>query len=412
MTFELFLAKRYIKAKKKQVFISLNTFLSMAGVTMGVMVLTVVIAVMAGAESYMRDHILSMEPHIIVTRTFGPFKEYRKVLKTISETAEVSEAYPFVYGQVMLRSPKGISGAILKGIDPASSKRQLLSGDKVLLQERLKKSGLDSSKKLILPKIIIGKQLAEDLKVTTGDRVTMVSPRGFASPMEHVPGMRQLEVAGIFESGLYEYDKTMIYTHMEDAQQILDMKEMITGIEVWIENLYDAKAVGDRIAERSGYLYRARDWMRSNRNLFLSLKIQKVVMFIILTLIILVAAFNIASTLVMEVMEKTRDIAILKAMGATHKSIRTVFVIIGTVIGSIGTIIGTGLGFALCFLLKRYQFIDLPEKVYYFTRLPVKIEFWDVFLIMLAAMAICFFATLYPAYKAAKYHPVDGIRYG
>jgi len=242
--------------------------------------------------------------------------------------------------------------------------------------------------------------------------VYLLSPRGMISPIGHVPVMRRFRVAGIFESGFYEYDQTLAYIHLQEAQQLLRMGDAVTGVGIRVKDIYKADQVAEKVVATLGFPYWARDWMQMNKNLFSALKLEKKAMFIILTLIVLVAAFNIASTLIMMVMQKTKDIAILKAMGATDQSIRKIFIFKGMVIGCVGTLTGLCLGFLGCFFLKRYKFIELPGDVYYFTTLPVKLEFLDVFLIASAAMLICFLATLYPARQASKLNPVEAIRYG
>jgi lipoprotein-releasing system permease protein len=211
---------------------------------------------------------------------------------------------------------------------------------------------------------------------------------------------------------MYEYDTTMAYIHLEDAQKIMHMVDDVTGIEARVTDVYDVNNIGKRITSELGFPYWSKNWIQMNQNMFSALELEKKVMFIILTLIVLVAAFNIASTLIMMVMSKTKDIAILKAMGATDKSIRKIFVYNGIVIGSIGTFLGTCLGSILCAVLKRYKFIELPGDVYYFTTLPVSLEALDLFFIVSAAMVICFLATLYPAYQASKLNPIEAIRYG
>jgi len=224
--------------------------------------------------------------------------------------------------------------------------------------------------------------------------------------------MKRFQVSDIFESGMYEYDGSLAFIHLEDAQKILRMGDSVTGIEVRVKDIYKAGDIAEKIVSELGFPYWARDWTQMNQNLFAALKLEKTVMFIILALIILVAAFNIASTLIMMVMEKTRDIAILKAMGATDKSIGKIFVIKGVVIGAIGTFIGVTLVFVLCKLLEKYKFIELPGDVYYITTLPVRMELLDIVLIATAAIVICFLATLYPARQASKLNPVEAIRYG
>jgi len=232
-------------------------------------------------------------------------------------------------------------------------------------------------------------------------------------PTGHVPAMKAFRVTGYFESGMYEYDQTFAYIHLHDAQRLLRMGDAVTGLEIRTRDIYQAREVADAIVARLGSAYYARDWMQMNRNLFKALKLERRVMFIILTLIVLVAAFNIASSLIMMVMGKTKDIAILKAMGATSRSIRKIFIFNGMVIGVFGTGIGLVLGIILCSLLKRYNIHELTGDIYYFTtRLPVKMEVFDVASIVIAALVICFFATLYPAHQASKQNPVEAIRYG
>jgi lipoprotein-releasing system permease protein len=224
--------------------------------------------------------------------------------------------------------------------------------------------------------------------------------------------MKRFKVAGLFESGMYEYDKSLAYIHLNEAQKILRMGDSVTGIEVRVNDIYDASNIAETIAAGLGFPYWAKDWMRMNRNLFSALKLEKTVMFIILALIVLVAAFNIASTLIMMVMGKTRDIAILKAMGATDSSIRKIFIFKGMIIGFVGTALGVCMGFILCKLLEKYKFIELPGDVYYISTLPVRLESSMVFLIAAASMMICFIATLYPAHQASRLNPVEAIRYG
>jgi lipoprotein-releasing system permease protein len=405
MAFEFFIGSRYLRAKRKQVFISLITLLSVAGVTVGVMALIVVIAVMSGFEADLKDRILGVESHLVVLR-HGPFTEYRSVLEKVDDTAGVVAATPFVYSQVMLRTASGASGAVLRGIDPESAGRVIRNIKPEVLAAMARSEG-DAA-----PAIVLGKELARSLGVVRGDSLYVISPRGFLSPAGHVPAMKRFTVAGLFASGMYEYDGSLAYVSLAEAQRLLRMGDAVTGIEVRVDDIYRAGKIGKTISNLLGFPYWTRDWMQMNRNLFSALKLEKTVMFIILVLIVLVAAFNIASTLIMMVMEKTRDIAILKAMGASNKSIRRIFVFNGMIIGTVGTVLGVSLGFLACFLLDRYKFIELPGDVYYITTLPVRLEMLDVALIAAAALVICFLATLYPARQAARMDPVEAIRYG
>jgi lipoprotein-releasing system permease protein len=411
MSFEYFIGRRYLKTKQTNLFISLITILSIAGVTLGVTALIIVIAVMAGFESDLKSRILSVESHILVLRHGGAMDHNADTLAAINQIEGVASSMPYIFTQVMLRSSAGISGAVLRGIDPLSAGEMIqnLPAEKLIQNQPPLQ---DSPPSPLIPGIILGKELARNLRVIKGDIVYVISPKGMVSPVGHIPSMKRFKVVALFESGMYEFDGSFAFIKLVEAQKILRLKNAISGIDVRVEDVYKAARIKEMIVEKLGFPFWARDWMQMNRNLFSALKLEKTVMFIILTLIVLVAAFNIASSLIMMVMQKTRDIAILKTMGATDRSIRKIFVFKGILIGSIGTSLGVILGFTLCYLLKRYKFIDLPSDVYYITTLPVQLEALDVILIASAAMIICFIATIYPAHQASKLNPVDAIRYG
>ena len=410
MSFEYFIGGRYLRAKQKETFISFITMLSIAGVTVGVMALIVVIAVMAGFESDLKNRILGIESHVVIMRHVGPFSDYHKILSRVVNTKGVEAATPFIYTQIMLRSSSGVSGAVLRGIDPESAGRviKVLDNSALLKIKKMHQGKATGS----VPGVILGKELARNLGLGVGDVVYLISSRGMISPMGYLPAMKRFQVAGLFESGMYEYDGSLVYIHFRDAQKILHLEDSVTGIEVRVNDIYNARHISDKIIADVGFPYWARDWMQMNHNLFSALKLEKTVMFIILALIVLVAAFNIASTLIMMVMGKTKDIAILKAMGAMDGSIRKIFIFKGMVIGFMGTTLGVCLGFIMCKLLEKYKFIELPGDVYYISTLPVRLEALDVFIIAVAAMVICFIATLYPARQASKLNPVEAIRYG
>ncbi len=411
MSFEYFIGGRYLRAKQKETFISLITILSVAGVTVGVMALIVVIAVMAGFESDLKERILGVESHIVLMRHDGSFSGYKEISKQINELHGVEAATPFIYSQIMLRSSTGVSGAVLRGIDPESAGSVIKILNNSILQN-LKQIQRKENSKTSVPGIILGKELARNLGVLKGDAVYLISSRGMISPIGYLPAMKRFEVVGLFESSMYEYDGSLVYIDLKDAQKMLNMKGSVTGIEVRVDDIYNARNIAKKIVSELGFPYWARDWMRMNHNLFSALKLEKTVMFIILALIVLVAAFNIASTLIMMVMGKTKDIAILKAMGAMDSSIRKIFIYKGMIIGAVGTSLGVCLGFIICKLLEKYKFIQLPGDVYYISTLPVRLEALDVFMIASAAMVICFLATLYPASQASKLNPIEAIRYG
>ncbi len=407
MSLEFFIAGRYLRAKRKEGFISLITFFSIAGVAVGVMALVIVIAVMSGSETDFRKRILGVEPHILVMTRSGHLYDYKNTIKRISRIKGVKAVSPIVFAQTMIRTSRGMSGAVIRGIEPENN-FSLIRGFSV---EDLKNKLVTSEKNGHLPGIILGKELALHLGVVTGDRVVLMAPNGMISPVGHIPALQRFRVTGIFESGMYEYDNSLAYVHLNEAEKLMGMRGGVSALGVWVDDVFSAGEVKKSILSFLKYPFYAKDWMEINKSLFSALKLEKTAMFIILSLIILVAAFNIASALIMMVMEKSRDIAVLKAMGATDMIIRKIFMIQGLVIGFLGTFTGTAAGIAACWILKKYKFIKLPAA-YPFSTLPVQLEFTDVFFISIAAMALCFIATIYPSFKASATNPVEALRYG
>ncbi len=407
MAVEFFIGRRYLRSKQKQAFISLITILSIAGVTVGVMALIIVIAVMAGFESDLKERMISVESHLVLQRHLAPFTEYEQILNTVIAEPGVEAATPFVLSQIMLRAATGVSGGLLRGVDLASATDVIQHLQTDLLASHMAKRETNPD---LPPGLLLGKELAGNLGIAVGDTVHLISPRGMISPIGHVPAMKRFQVVGLFESGLYEYDAALAFVSLEDAQKMLRMQGAVTGIEIRVTDIYNVQKIREQLIEKLGFPYWAKDWMQKNSNLFSALKLEKTVMFIILALIVMVAAFNIASSLIMMVMEKKKDIAILRTMGATNQQIRRIFVFKGMAIGAIGTSLGAVLGIALCGLLARYRFIELPSDVYYITTLPVQLQWLDVLSIALAALGICFLATIYPARQASKLDPVEAIR--
>lgn len=407
--FEIFIGSRYMRSPRQSAFISLITFLSITGVALGVATLIVVLAVMTGYEKELTARILGVESHVRVMRYGGPITNYRPFIDRIRKIAGVRSAAPFVYGQVMLRSSSGVAGAVLRGIDPTEEADRMAAFDADALNRLKDRPGADRPG---IPDMVLGRELAEKLKVSPGDVIFLTAARRTGNRTAKIPSSKRVRVAGSFEIGMYEFDATLAYMDLRDAQRILGMGYAVTGIEVMVDVVDKADIVSRAIQDDFGFPFSARDWKRQNRNLFSMLKLQKVVLFIILTLIILVAAFNIASALIMMVIEKTKDIAILRAMGATTGSIRNIFVFKGMVIGSAGTLIGLGTGFVLCFLLKAYPIIEIPGDVYYLNTLPISLQAFDTLAIAGAALLISYLSTLYPARQAANLDPVEGFRYG
>lgn len=408
LMFELFLGVRYLKAKRKQVFISVITVISVLGVMVGVMALVVVLSVMNGFRDDLMKKILGVNSHLLVHKYGGPFEEYEKVREKIGKVEGVVASTPFIYSQVMINNSGNAAGALLRGVDPGSA-------GKVVSVERMIKNtkSLTSLNRTSdgLPAIIIGIELSKRIGVYLGNILSVVSPEGKLTPLGRVPNTRKYKVTAIFESGMYEYDATMVFVSLKEAQDFLGVGDRVTGLEVRVEDIYESDKIAERIQEDLGYPFYTKDWKAMNSSFFAALKLEKVTMFVILTMIVLVGALNIIGTLVMVVMEKMRDIAILRAMGASAKSIMAVFMLQGSLVGLVGTAAGLLSGLGICHLLAKYEFIDLPAGVYYISKLPVLVEIRDVGFVALASLAICFLATLYPAWYASKLNPVEAIRY-
>ena len=411
MGFEYFIGGRYLRARQKQAFITLITLLSMAGITVGVMALIVVIGVMKGFEDDLRSRILGGQSHVVVKSEDRAVAGYQQIVREVEKIDGVEAATPFIDVQGVLRSRYSISPAKIKGIDPATAGQVIKTLQDVSLPDDTGLTGRQGAPAK-LPAIVLAQELAKNLGVKEGDIVSLISPGKSSSQVFQVPVMKQFEVSGFFISGLYEYDNSFAYIHLMDAQKVLHLGDSVTGIEVRVENIYKASKIAQRIDAELGLPYRAQDWMQLNQSLFKAMKTERRVMFIILTLTILVATFSIASTLIMLVLGKTRDIAILKAMGATNKSIRKIFVFNGMVIGLIGTFLGLSLGLLLSTILKHYDISHLTGGIYYLINsVPVKLDVLDIMAIIAATLVICFLATLYPAHQAAKINPVDSIRF-
>ena len=408
--FEFFIGARYLRSRQKTAFVSLITFLSIVGVTVGVMTLMVVIAVMTGYEHALVSRILGVESHVLVFRYGGAIPDHQTVVDRIRKVPGVKHAAPFIFSQAMLRSKAGISGAVLRGIDP---KREADANVPFTHWPMDRLASVISDKSgTVVPGIVIGKELAQELRVEEGDLIFLTIARAPKNRAGIMPFIDRFRVIGIFDTGMHEFDASMAYVSLTEAQRLTEMDEKATGIEIRLADVDATDRVSEEILRELGFPYRVRNWKQLNANLFSMLMLQKTVLFIILTLIILVAAFNIASALIMTVSEKVRDIAILRAMGARKKNIRTVFVIKGMSIGIIGTSLGLALGFLLCRILETYPFIKIPGDVYFLFTLPVKIEWLDIGIIAFSALFICFISTLYPAWKASRMDPVEGIRYG
>ncbi|MCK5680013.1 lipoprotein-releasing ABC transporter permease subunit [bacterium] len=409
MKFELFVALRHLLARRKQVFISLISLISILGIALGVMALVVVIAVMSGFEKELKKKILGHTAHIMVMKHGGAIKEYEKLTKTILSFPEVKEAAPFILNQAMLTHGRQVSGVGVRGIDQSHDPLRKKLNKMLVSGQYFSKPKPNYNQ---TPEIILGSELAKNLGVRPGSKIRLVAASGTPTPLGLIPRMQNFNVIGTYTSGMYQYDSALAYTTLEAAQKFFALPGQVSGISVEVENIYESGEIAKKIQQELAYPYWARDWISMNRNLFAALKLERVTMFIILALIIMVAAFNIISTLIMVVMEKHKEIAILKTMGLSAIRVMRIFVWEGMIIGFAGTVIGLVGSLLLCEILKRYDFITLPGDVYYFeTSLPVDLQFFHLAATAALSLLLAFIATLYPSYRASRLLPAEALRY-
>ncbi|MFH1861842.1 MAG: lipoprotein-releasing ABC transporter permease subunit, partial [bacterium] len=406
---ELFIATRYLRSKRRTGFISLIGYISIAGVTIGVAALIIVLSVMNGFETEVRQRIIGADAHI----RLGTYHEtgianWEGIAEKIRDLDHITGISPYIMEKGMIREGNQTEGVIVRGIDPTTVAevsdlpQQITYGG--LHLERRDVTGKDN-----LPGIVLGRFLADRLYATLGDTVILFSP-GAAGPFSQ-PRAKQFHVAGIFTTGLYEYDDVFAYIAIPEAQDLFRLLDKVTGLDIKLDDLEKAAQVKEAILERLGHPYFPRTWFEMHRNLFSWMKIEKWMTFIMLSLIIVVAAFNIISSLTMVVMEKKKDIGILKSMGATKAGIRRIFLYEGLIVGGLGTFLGTLLGWGLCSLQQEYHFFALPPDVYFLSELPILMQVSDFIIIAFAAVSLCLLASIYPAYQAASLVPVEAIRY-
>jgi lipoprotein-releasing system permease protein len=411
MTLEWQIAIRYLTSKRRSGVISVIGLIAIGGVFVGVAALVIVMSVMSGLQRDLRDKILTNTPHLLIQKyNSQPISDYQKVIETLRRTPGITGAAPFIYTEGIIGHGRGRNeGAVIRGVDPnledhvSDAHRQIASGRYDLLQ----------SPDEPYPKIVIGYLLADRLGAFPGDTLTLTTPEAATvSPLHGmVPKLQKFILAGTFKSGLFEYDSKFVYASLPAIQEYLEAGDIAYGISARVSDIWDARDIGERAVAQLDGPYYATTWIELNQPLFSALKLEKRAMFIILVLIVLVAAFNIISTLTMIVMDKTKEIGILRSMGMQSRGIRRIFVYQGALIGVVGTGLGLLVGLAAAFLLARYRFISLPGDVYFIDTLPVSIEPFNLSLIVGASLVICLIATLYPAIQAARMTPVDAIRY-
>jgi len=406
MSYELLISMRYLKAKRKHVFISVISFISVGGVALGVAALIITLSIMNGFQIDIKKKIVGNSSDIVVLdqRNTG-IENVNELRGKIETDGSVIATAPFVFTQVMLKYRDSSSGATLKGIEPGLT-------EKVLdVHRNMKEGDLGglAQEPESFPGIVLGCELAKNLGVSMGRTVLVMSPSASATHLGFIPKIKRFKVIGIFDSGMYEYNNNLGYVSLGVAQELLGMGDCVSGIEVRVKDMFRAKQDASRIQDNLGFPYWVRSWIDTNWNLFSALKLEKFILAIILVLIILVAMFNILSTLIMMTLEKTRDIGILKAIGSRNFDIMKIFVFQGGIIGFFGTVIGAAAGWTVCRLLDRYEFIKLPADVYYLNTIPVIMQAGDIIAVCLGAMAISLIATIYPARQASKLDPCEAI---
>ena len=408
LPFEVFLALRYLRARGHRTNLSLFVWIGVGGVFLGVSALIVVLAVMTGFQDGIRDRIIAANPHILIFEGGGRgMRDAPALLDRVRDVPGVRSAAPFVMQQALFTvSGGGATGGLVRGVDIASEsvRKDLARQIKMGSLEPLGRSGGE-------PAIVLGRELARTLGVIPGESVTVISPQGALTAVGMVPKMRRFTVAGTFEVGMYEYDSSLAYVSLGAAQEFAGLGDRVTGIEVKLRDPFEAKTVARAITQRLGFPYLLRDWMEMNRNLFNALQLEKLALFIIVTIIVLVAAFAIIGHLILLVAEKRKEIGILKAMGAPAGSVGAVFLSVGMLIGLVGTAAGSAVGLGLIWVQNTYRIIRLAGDVYQIDYLPMKLTWSDFGLIIGATLLISFAFTLLPARRAARLDPVEVLRY-
>mgnify|MGYP001379062653 FL=1 len=408
VSFEVYVATRYLIARRKQAFISLISVISTLGVTLGVLALVVAVALMTGLQRELRDRIVGSAAHVYVWKVAeGGYQDYRAEAALMSTVPHVVSSAPSIIGKALARTRSGEAFITVKGVDPELEKEVTEVAQAVYEGSFFDRNIIDDP---LLDGVVIGEGVAENLGVSVGGEITLVTPNGTLSPMGMISRPRRLQVIGIFSLGLYEYDNAYGFVTLDSAKRLL-AKDQVQMMELRVDDIYMSRQVAAAVEDNLGDSYLTLDWSEMNESLFSALWLEKIAISITIGLIVMVAALNIVASLVLLVMEKSRDIAILKTMGAGRSSIMKIFMLQGLIIGSVGTTIGAVAGYVLSTILDRYRLIRLDMEVYQIPYLPFTIELTDFFLIIVAALLICFLATIYPSQQASKLDPAEALRY-
>jgi len=425
LRYEFLIGLRYLRARRRERFVSLIAIISLAGITIGTFTLSVALSVMSGFEKDLRGRLLAFTPQITVERADGGVWNPGDLEKKIAAMPGVVAAAPFVTSQVMAVSstdsgaPGLVSGGILRGVQPHDNavlkelKDTLEDGTLTDLETTHPVTIFDKGVKRVvqLPGAILGKSLAFDLGVRPGDAVILISPASLGAGIGP-PRLKRFVVTGFFHSGMYDFDSTLVFVALKDGRALLaDDASLESGLELRLANMFDAPQIRDQIAAMAGPDYEVKDWTTANAPLFSALALEKFTYFMVLLLIVLVAAFNIIATLVMVVMERRKEIAIVRTMGARAGSVASIFLCEGAALGVIGTILGVGAGFATSFLIGKYHLIHLPADMFMVSAVPVMINPWNFVVVAAATILLCLAAAIYPALQAARLSPVEVIRY-
>jgi lipoprotein-releasing system permease protein len=415
MRFELFIAARYLRAKRRQAVVGVITAISIAGVAAGVAALIIALAITNGMRTDLQNRLLGSTSHVDLMRTAGDgIRNWRPMVARLAKLPHVVADAPGLYGQVLISRGARSGGLLLKGIIPAEERRvtDLLDMVKVGSAEALEPvTSAPVGDTAPLPPIVIGQDLATTLDAKVGDTVLITSPQGELTPLGIVPKFQRFYVAGIFHSGFYQYDSSLGFVRLQDAQHLLGEPDLISVIAFKVDDLYHADAIGREIEQAAGAGFLTTNWMEQNRELFRALRLEQIVTFIVIGLIVCVAALNILIALTMMVMEKTRDIAVLMSFGVRAEQVRRIFLMQGLLISAIGTGIGLVLGYVASWAGGHYRFIHLPGDVYSIDYLPFAPRVVDAVIVAGVALGVSLVATLYPSRSAARVLPAEALRY-